>query len=88
MAGCKIQVQLDLLRGQLTCSPLLDARAGDCQTPLAALSPPRLAGPGSQHMPAGLQPLPDNASLSCESVPLGIDSLFRVVFQQTLLWHL
>lgn len=35
MAGCKLQVQLDLLTGQLTCSSLLDAREADSQTPLA-----------------------------------------------------
>jgi hypothetical protein len=35
MAGCKIQVQLEMLRGQLICSPLLDAREPDAKTPLA-----------------------------------------------------
>lgn len=35
MAACKLQVQLDMLRGQLRCSRLLDGRQADAQTPLA-----------------------------------------------------
>lgn len=35
MAGCKVQVQLELQRGQLTCSSLLPAREPDAKTPLA-----------------------------------------------------
>lgn len=37
MAGCKVQVQLEMLRGRLTCSRLLDGREADGKTPLAAL---------------------------------------------------
>lgn len=35
MAACKLQVQLDMLHGRLTCSRLLDGRQADAQTPLA-----------------------------------------------------
>jgi hypothetical protein len=35
MAACKLQVQLEMLRGRLTCSRLLDGRQADAQTPLA-----------------------------------------------------
>lgn len=36
-SGCKLQVRLDMLRGQLQCSPLLDGSRADANTPLAAL---------------------------------------------------
>ncbi len=35
MAACKLQVQLEMRRGQLTCSSLLDGRQADTSTPLA-----------------------------------------------------
>jgi Transposase DDE domain len=35
MAACKLQVQLEMRRGQLTCSSMLDGRQADTSTPLA-----------------------------------------------------
>jgi len=36
----KLQVRLEMLRGQLTCAPLQDGRAADTKTPLRAVSSP------------------------------------------------
>jgi Transposase DDE domain len=40
-ASCKLFVRLDMLRGQLTCSPLQEGRCADTATPLQAVATPK-----------------------------------------------